>query len=546
MRTKTILALSFIIILNMFGIAYCQKDNNLSHPVFVKEIESTELKATKITPVIDETINTNENLIFCSTFQMAWNEFCYKYAEGILEINNGPNFVKKLNDLYKQEPLLDEKSYLIMAGFGKEDILTKINEAVKKKFGYLKKDELPPKFAFLVRPNDIVSFAYLYKDLEFAEIFDDSQPILLKNNNQICYVEAFGASENKKLLKQVNVEYFNDDTSEVNKPKGVIISLKTKSETDEIIISTIPVSNNLYESYKSIQDVISHNLLSPNFSFNSIHIPKLNFNILHEYNELCGLEVLNKTLKKYNDRTCIGHAIHKIAMKLNEKGAKVSSYAIITFIGYIDMASKQIVIKPPFIIYLKDKTKELPYFMAYVSNDEVMEKYIPIESNEYGKVDRDISLNPILKPLIKENCLDYYDAERGAQYINDKNEEGSTALLIFIKKRQYILSKFKIGCIRFYQTKNERKLTKYALDLYNKFIKLLIKFNADINTFDNLGNTPLICAVESNDFQAAKILVDAGADIMVKRKDSKDALTIAKEKKFIKIFNLIQAKQKKK
>ena len=382
MNIKRIAILLFIIILTVYEIGYCSEQNDNQNSKFVNEVTSNKLKATRITPIFDEKINTNENLIFCSTFQMVWNEMCNKYAIGTLEIEDAPKFVEKLNHLYKQTNLLDENSCITMSGFGGEGIIQKINEAVNKKFGFLPEDELPPKFDDKLGSNEIIAFSYLYKKLEYPEAFETMEPLHMDNNNNNFYADAFGIKSSygkENLFKQIKVFYFNDENDEADRPLGAIVRLNTKSESDEIIISTIPASSTLHDSYNKISNLINQNL---NWTFPStleltlVSIPKLNFNILHEYDELLGKKILNKTFEKYMGNCFISKAIQKISFCLDEKGAKIVSYATLEFRGGYYASIR---IKCPFIIYLKDKNKDSPYFMAYVNNQEVLVNHQPSE-----------------------------------------------------------------------------------------------------------------------------------------------------------------------
>ena len=286
----TILAVTMI-----YGNAHGKDVGSKQKKSFVNEISSGELKATRITPVMDAEISTGENLIFCSTFQMAWNELCSKYAEGTLEIENAPAYVEKLNQLSDQPPLLDKESYIAMSGFGGEGIIDKVNETVNKKFGHLNQDELPPKFNYRLGSNEIFVFSYLYKNLEFKEEFDKLPPMLMCNNNKVFYAEAFGLDrgyiknhkpDTDKRREQFNLLYHNDyGTVEVDRPKGIILSLVTGSNSDEIILSTVPVSGTLTNSFNIIKKIINKNT-DKKILTEILRIPKINFNILHEYNEL--------------------------------------------------------------------------------------------------------------------------------------------------------------------------------------------------------------------------------------------------------------------
>ena len=60
-------------------------------------------------------------------------------------------------------------------------------------------------------------------------------------------------------------------------------------------------------------------------------------------------------------------------------------------------------------------------------------------------------------------------------------------------------------------------------------INLLLSLgkNLDINVSDVYGNTPLHLACEGNNFEAAKILIQKGAQIDVKNKEEKTPLELA-------------------
>ncbi|HOD40770.1 MAG TPA: hypothetical protein PKL57_09445, partial [Candidatus Wallbacteria bacterium] len=352
----------------IYGNAHGKDVGSKQKKSFVNEISSGELKATRITPVMDAEISTGENLIFCSTFQMAWNELCSKYAEGTLEIENAPAYVEKLNQLSVQPPLLDKESYIAMSGFGGEGIIDKVNETVNKKFGHLNQDELPPKFNYRLGSNEIFVFSYLYKNLEFKEEFDKLPPMLMCNNNKVFYAEAFGLDrgyiknhkpDTDKRREQFNLLYHNDyGTVEVDRPKGIILSLVTGSNSDEIILSTVPVSGTLTNSFNIIKKIINKNT-DKKILTEILRIPKINFNILHEYNELKNKKVMNNPLIKYMDRLIFKKIVQKFALNLNEKGSKIVLYEYINItINYIQFET---VIKCPFIIYFRDKTKDTPY-----------------------------------------------------------------------------------------------------------------------------------------------------------------------------------------
>ncbi len=547
---KLKITLSALLILLIFCLNVEAKDNETKY--FVDAVSSETLKSTKLTPVLDSPINTDENLVYCSTFQMAWNDLCNKYAMGTLEIEKAPDYVENLNALYKQQPLLSEDSYLAMSGTGKENILGKINDAVNRKFGYLYKDELPPKFNFQVRSKDIVAFAYLYKSLEFGMPFDITDTRYMIHRNKIFKINTFGFYRymGEKFNNQFKVLYYTKNK------KSLIIKLIGKS-SEEVIISTLPVANNLRDTYNDIIKVIDSNKEFQSIEVLNFCIPKINFNIIGKYNELLGKKIINKRSLRY--KYYIKDAIHNICLNLNPNGSK--TFLRYSYMGIPDMVPVNI--ECPFVIYIKDKTKNMPYFMAYVATPELLDKNNDITNivDEKAKrrlgnitdkaetLDVEIVQNPILEVICQyfEPRIEYLFMPKELKFINAQVKDGSNTLLLALKRKTYIQSQMQKMYKKKYggdKSKFEEYSSKVIPKYYNDLIRYLVSNGADINSSNDSGSTPLIYATENGDFEIVKLLLESNADIKAKRKDGKDALTIAKDKKHANIIKLLIEKQK--
>ena len=538
---KLIIIIAVLFISSALGLNAEAQTNEVKS--FVNEIDSEALKSTKITPVLDTPIRTNENLIYCSTFQIAWNELCNKHAMGTLEIEKAPNYVKKLNELYKQQPLLSEDSYLAMAGTGAENIVDKINEAVGKKFGHLNKDELPPKLNFNLLPKDIVAFAYLYKNLEFEKPFNITKPIYMKCQNKIFKAAAYGYDLNdvhdEEFGKQFEVLYHKPKLKNDYTSIEVVLKLISKNTTEEIIISTLPAGKTIKDTYDCINKAIN-SYKKERYIISLLQIPKMNFNILHSYNELAGKKILNKPIKNY----LIRKAIQKFAFILNENGSKIAVYAFWEYYGIVNIRTVPITIECPFVIYLKDKTQSIPYFMAYVATPELL---VRSEDDKKSMLDDEIELNPILKEFCRYLIIDFRDLREYLKFINAKVEDGSNTLLLALKKKVYIQSQIQLNYKKEHRgekSKIEENSLKVKQDYYFKLIEHLIKKGVEVNSCNNSCMTPLMQAVENGDFEIVELLLKSGADISAKRKDGKDALTIAKTNKNDKIIKLLLDKKK--
>jgi len=329
-------------------------------------IINTEINSsTLIAPVLETKIDPNKNLVYCSTTQMAWNSLHNDIIKETIEIENQPWFVEKLNQYVNLPPQISNDSFISKAGFGKDDIISKIKEELILKF-----QQVPTAIKFPVLKNDdILTFSYLFKVLDFKEKYGTFYTSM-KFNNKETEVKAFGfkglrnQEDGAELKKQIKLLYHYKD--------GFIFELLTKSSTDEIILSTLKPQDTLLDTYNKINFLIDDhkNPLSRKKGYDYIQtiiVPKINFEIQHNFNELIDKHFKNSKFNHF----FISKAFQYIKFNLNEKGARIESFSIMR----MEMGDPlKLIINGPFIIYIKDKCSTYPYFMAYIGNDDLLEK----------------------------------------------------------------------------------------------------------------------------------------------------------------------------
>ncbi len=332
-----------------------------------------------VTPVMDTKIDINKNMIYCATVQMALNKLT-ECTNETLEVLNAPDYLSKMNLLIDQLPPVSEDAYVAMAGIADMSTSQKIKDTLKEKFGnLLSPNEL--NIDLKIKPGNIYAFSFLFKNLMFKKEFKEIDRHLFKFNNKKVSVKAFGVEpyvrENDAFIKQCEV-FYDHKKNAINFNEDFVIKIKSKSESDEIIISNFKPEETFEKTFKSINAYISNpekcDSLDKNFY---LRIPKVNFNINMHYNRMCN-KILNRKYKELFIQT----VFQKIKFNLNEKGVYLISYALIeSSVGL----RKGFVIDRPFFIYLKDKTSSKPYFMAYIADDRLLinsdEKGVKIDEN---------------------------------------------------------------------------------------------------------------------------------------------------------------------
>ena len=329
-----------------------------------KQVESDQLSQTVITSYVQSDIVEGKNLMYCSTFQIAWDVLSDDIIKEPLRLNGNPLMAQMLNERLTGKEDISEDCYLAMAGLNKDGIVEKIKQALKEKF-----NEEPGLDISLRQPDDILAYAFLLKDLKFAKEFEGlDQPIYFRDKTSVKAfgIEQYAFDEKRRSLgEQVSIlDYQNDD--------DFIISLKSVSPKDEIILAKIVPQKTMLETMDSVFNRISSARPSVMAKDETLRIPKLDFDVLHSYTELSGRAVLNKGFEKY----FISKAIQSIRFRLNEKGALLRSEAAIEIaMGIsrdIPKRPRLFIFDKPFLICLKEKGAKYPYFSMWVDNAELL------------------------------------------------------------------------------------------------------------------------------------------------------------------------------
>lgn len=335
-----------------------------------KSIKSESLKQTTITPNIEEKISEGKNLVFCSTFQLAWNELTDKILKGDLHMVNETPLVEILNRARKTITRndLSDKYYIAMAGYGKEKIVDRINSEMKKKFkaeAWYVKEKL--------NPDDILAFAFLLKNLKFKTQFDDS-PFGMRfgEGKESVMVKSFGIAKfmpkdekMKELAKQVDILFYNANEKEF------AVRLITDSPDDELVLARVAPESDLMKTFQKVQASCKIAMPSKLSDGDILQIPEINFFIEHFYDELIGKNLKNKGFSQY----MIAKALQLTKFKLDKTGAYLKSKAEIKLVkGAPGTPVKVMTFNRPFLLYMKEKKARNPYFMMWVDNAELLVK----------------------------------------------------------------------------------------------------------------------------------------------------------------------------
>jgi len=316
----------------------------------------------------------SDNLIYCSTIQLAWNELS-KTLKGQISLVPDSPLVPGLNKMDFTREHLSERYFIALADFVSSGIVNKIKKELKEKFNDTSKIDFDQ-----LQPSDILAYAYLLKILKFSVPFDKiknglsfGSPAQISGNMgqmqirgtiDAPRVQAFGIDKvrrdtEKKQRNQVRVlRYVNRE--------DFILSFRME-EGDYMMLARTAPKDTLQETISGLQ------IEAPQYLDDGdvLKIPKISFDLEHHFKELTSRSVL---VNGSDTGYFIMEAVQLIKFDLDEVGARLRSEAAIKHIfssAFVEKQPRQLVADGPFLLTLTESLDKSPYFAAWFNNSEL-------------------------------------------------------------------------------------------------------------------------------------------------------------------------------
>jgi hypothetical protein len=326
----------------------------IAGPAAVKA-NADQLPGTVVTPHLECAITPGNNVLWCATFQIAWNELC-DLLGGPIQCNDAPEMVSILNKRAVTYRDVDEASYVAVAGYitqDPNDIRQKIAHELDRKF----KGAASPELLHVLDSASAgtwASYAYLFKELPFERAFKRMRRSFVFDGRE---VESFGIrqllQEDKKEAKAANQVLVYDYKSN----DDFIVELQTQSKSDRLILAKIPPGRTLAETVATAWTRVQQSKPGSMQNHADFFTPVIDFDVLRHYHELAR----------------IGIALQQIRFKLSERGAILKSESVMVKAA----ALKNLVFDKPFLIMIQRTDASQPYFALWVANAELLVPFQP-------------------------------------------------------------------------------------------------------------------------------------------------------------------------
>lgn len=298
------------------------------------------------------------NKIWVGTFQLVWNDLVNDIIKKPVVFKGEKNLLaESLNKQGFSTNDLDENSYYKKYGLMTPNLKEEMEKAISEKFNTTS-DILN---TLDWHSNQLLIYAMLKKDFEYLKEFRELGFMPFSDNKNVKFFGAKGKKDSE-TFENVDVLFYNNEND-------YALKLITKGN-DEVILYRTDSNNSLENYYMELNKKTADFKGDKKFNENdSLIVPYIKFKETFEYKELT-----NKKIK--GSDYVISGAIQTAEFNLDNKGGSLKSEAalIMKMSMPIIQDERKFHFDKPFVLFLKEKDKNAPYFIMDIKNSELLEK----------------------------------------------------------------------------------------------------------------------------------------------------------------------------
>ncbi|MFB0552458.1 MAG: hypothetical protein ACETWQ_04000 [Phycisphaerae bacterium] len=357
-----------------------------------KVIDSKDLKQTSVVATLDCPMPERRNVIWCSTFQMAWDKLKKDIIGEPVKVPDAEELATRLNQGEVSKGDIEEESFYSTAGIVKNGIIEEIQKEMKKRFPsepvpvFEELDTLPPD----LKSETIVTYSYLEVDVGFKYPFQntDGAFIFQDSKGKEIGVTAFRTDNERDsaLREQVEILYYKEgqrantaefavDLCKHTQPYQVILALVPWCDTLGKTIDTVEEKINKFKQHTHYEQLrkLRPSEASDYMPGDILIVPDILYKLTHQFSELKWKEIKNE---KYLDYWFL-IVKQMVDFSLSRTGVTVKSQAII---GPPPPAilpePRRLYFNRPFLVYVKKRQGGTnPFFVMWVDNAELMKEF---------------------------------------------------------------------------------------------------------------------------------------------------------------------------
>jgi hypothetical protein len=349
-------------ILSLAGCSYTP----YSPPPVAFSGDSAAATQTAIVPTLDTPAPKGKNVIWCGTGQLACDELRKVVGKVGGDAQEGP--WARLNNGRMNPDDLPGGSFYAAAGEVRKGIVNKIQSDMAAKFPKVTPNLGGPDVS---RDSDLVlAYAYLAANVKFGTAYAERKTgdSFVDSSGRATQVSSFCCNEEVgyqlgDLARQIGILHADFQTPDgQRKPSPeFVVDLDRNSKPSQIILASVEPKETLAATWRDVQQKIKTGKPEAFSAYSDgLIVPNLNFQIQHRFKELEG---------ELKDGNRILRASQSVDFRLDRSGALLISEAI----SVSQFCSpRQFCFTRPFLIVMRKRGAEKPYFVMWVDNAELL------------------------------------------------------------------------------------------------------------------------------------------------------------------------------
>jgi prepilin-type processing-associated H-X9-DG protein len=356
----------------------------------VEAIDSKDLKKTSVVATLDCPMPEHQNVIWCSTFQMAWDKLKNDIIGEPVKVLGAEEIAARLNNSKVSEVDLEEESFYATAGIVKGGIVEQIQKQITTRFPSATTpvfDELD-RLSQGDRQKTIVAYAYLNVDIEFEHPFytnDDAfafQDSTGTRTNITSFRARTGPESSSLVREQVDILYYKYREQGAN--TEFVVDLCKHTQPYQVVLALLPRRNTLSETVAGVEQKIYEFKRDPDYKvlrklrpIDRLIVPDVLYKLVHHFTELEGKVLGNRGWRLYG----ILKAMQMIDFALSRTGVTIKSQARIVAPPFARGRRRReepryFYFNRPFLVYVKKRQGGTnPFFVMWVGNAELMKEF---------------------------------------------------------------------------------------------------------------------------------------------------------------------------
>ena len=379
-RTLAILGIIACVLLATYGV-YVFKTGGLPAPKGKATFDgqSSELKHTQIVATLDEPIERGRNAVWCASFQCAWKALQKDLAGEPISLEGSGRVATSLNNAPDPRPNIPEPVLYVAAGWKQKGVIDRIRRELRQRFPSKK----PPTFPGIAE-NSFVAYSYLEASVKFSvPYFQNRKPMeFVDSSGNKTRINSFGIRPEDdyayyKLRAQPRILFRKGNPRDED--LEFAMDLCASSSPSQIVVARIGWQPALASALERIENEVAKleelkkkqpdyatylEKIGPN---DVLLVPDIFWRISHRFSELEGKAFRNRKLKGQR----LDVAQQDIAFRLDRSGAELRSESKVYYLPI----PTYFVLDRPFLVYMKKRDADVPYFVMWIDNAELLQNW---------------------------------------------------------------------------------------------------------------------------------------------------------------------------